>query len=386
MSNLRVSLSAVACACALLSACGGGPSGTGTAGTSGGGTAGTGTAGNGAAGTSGVAGNGTAGSGVAGTSGAAGQSGTAGNGVAGTSGSAGTMGSAGTTGTAGSSGGRGGTGGSAGTTGSGGTTGAAGNGGRGGAGAGGRGGQGAAAGAAGGIGGSSSTGFFSDDFETGTVGMQPPGWMNFIAYQANNTNPNGTTLAIVDSTRAHSGTKSVHVHGGSSPAQLTRTLPTGTNKLYVRAWIYQTRQLGSMNQSENHETLIAIRKVPGSVENEVRFGEIKGSIGTNLVPGDDFSPPQSQPGTLSVAPNRWACIEVAFLADQPQHTLYAWADGTLVHSITGGAAQWGHGLTTMNWMAGMFVEVVLGWQSFSGIDTDLWIDDVVLSTAPIGCN
>jgi hypothetical protein len=28
----------------------------------------------------------------------------------------------------------------------------------------------------------------------------------------------------------------------------------------------------------------------------------------------------------------------------------------------------------------------MGWQSFSGIDTDLWIDDVVLSNSPIGCN
>ena len=215
--------------------------------------------------------------------------------------------------------------------------------------------------------------------------MQPAGWNNFIAYQGNGPNPNGQTLAVVDSTRAHSGTKSVRVHGGSSPAQLTRTLPTGTNKVYIRAWIYQTRQLGSMNASENHETLIAIRKTPGSVENEVRFGEVKGSLGTNLVPGDDFSPRLAQPGTTSIAPNRWACIEVAFLADQPEHTLYAWADGALVHSITMTPGQWEHGLSVKTWMAGMFVEAVLGWQSFSGIDTDLWIDDVVLSTSPIGC-
>jgi hypothetical protein len=38
------------------------------------------------------------------------------------------------------------------------------------------------------------------------------------------------------------------------------------------------------------------------------------------------------------------------------------------------------------WMTGKFVQFIMGWQSFSGIDTDLWIDDVALSTAPIGCN
>jgi Cip1-like, core domain len=386
MSNFRVSLSAVACACALLSACAGGPGGTGTAGSSGGGAAGTGTAGNGAAGT-GVAGNGAAGNGVAGTTGLGGTGGgVAGSGVAGTLGTAGTTGSAGTGGTAGGSGG---SAGSVGTAGTGGTVGTAGNGGRGGAsaGAGGRGGGGGvgAGGGATGAGGSTSTGFFSDNFESGTVGMQPSGWNNFIAYVANSANPNGTTLALVDSTRAHSGTKSVHFHGGQSPTQLTRALPSGTTKLYVRAWIWFTRQLG-MNPGANHETLIGIRKLPGQANDEVRFGEIKGVIGTNEVPTDNISPKMAQWGLGPVvAPGGWRCIEVAFLADQPQHTLTAWADSVMVHSITA-PDQWQNGNMPMNWLNGKFVEVIMGWQSFSGIDTDLWIDDVVLSNAPIGCN
>ena len=33
-----------------------------------------------------------------------------------------------------------------------------------------------------------------------------------------------------------------------------------------------------------------------------------------------------------------------------------------------------------------FGEVILGWQSFSNVDTDVWIDDIVLSNSPIGCN
>jgi hypothetical protein len=37
-------------------------------------------------------------------------------------------------------------------------------------------------------------------------------------------------------------------------------------------------------------------------------------------------------------------------------------------------------------MAGNFTEVILGWHSFSGIETDVWMDDVVLSTSPIGCD
>jgi hypothetical protein len=35
----------------------------------------------------------------------------------------------------------------------------------------------------------------------------------------------------------------------------------------------------------------------------------------------------------------------------------------------------------------MFNEVILGWQSFSPQPSnDVWMDDVVLSQSPIGCN
>ena len=389
MTSFRLSLLAVASVCLLLSACAGGSGETGAAGSSGGGTGGTtGAAGTGQSGTSGTAG-------IAGTTGSAGAGGSlagaAGTGTAGTTGSAGQSGSAGTTGTAGRGGTGGGTAGATGVAGQGGTTGAAGSSaGRGGtgqggsAGAGGRGGTTGSAGSAG-TGGATATGFFSDGFESGTNGMQPAGWDNFIAYIAKGSNPNGATLALVDSTRAHSGTKSVKVHGGQQPAQLTRPLPTGTNKLYARAWIWFTRQLG-MNPGANHETLLGIRKAAGSANDEVRFGEIKGVIGTNEVPTDNISPKMAQWGMGPVvAPNGWRCIEVAFLADQAQHTLTAWADGVMVHAITA-PDQWQNGNLPANWMNGKFVEFIMGWQSFSNVDTDLWIDDVVLSNSPIGCN
>jgi hypothetical protein len=232
--------------------------------------------------------------------------------------------------------------------------------------------------------------FLTEGFETGTVGMGPPGWHTFLAYNVDTANPNGTALALVDSTRAHSGTKSLHVHGGSSPGEITRALASGTNKLYVRAWIYLTRQLGQ-NTGTNHDHLIALRKTPGSASDEVRFGEVlggqsKGVLGTNDALSDDFSPKLAMPTTTMVAPNRWTCFEVAFLGDQAQNALYAWVDGTLVHSITSTPAQWEHGSLSANWLSGKFGEAVLGWHSLSNVDTDLWIDDIALSNSMIGCN
>ena len=245
------------------------------------------------------------------------------------------------------------------------------------------------AGAAGGSGGMA-TGFLIETFESGTVGQQPTGWDNFIAYQKNGPNPNNGVLALVDSTHVHGGTKAVKFHAGQQPAMIVKALPANTNRLYVRAWVYNSRQLG-MVPNANHETLIGIRGTSGSANDEVRFGEIKGVIGTNEVPTDNISPKMDRWGMGPVIPaNTWACIEVAFLGDMATHALRAWHNGTLVHEVTSsGADQWQNGaMPSMTWMNGKFTEVILGWQSFTGgqADVDIWMDDIILSNSPIGCN
>src|SRR5450432_886304 len=97
-------------------------------------------------------------------------------------------------------------------------------------------------------GGSGVTPFLTETFESGTVGQQPAGWDNFIGYVKNAMNPQGDTLALIDSTHAHGGKNAVHFRGGSGPVMLTRPLPAGTNRLFVRAYFYMSRQLG-MNRS-----------------------------------------------------------------------------------------------------------------------------------------
>jgi hypothetical protein len=227
--------------------------------------------------------------------------------------------------------------------------------------------------------------FFFDDFEGNVVGEPPPNWDYFIAYNANRDNPSGGASALVDDSQVFSGTRAVHIVGGSSPAQITFPLPAGTNRLFVKAQIYMTRQLGQ-NPDANHETLIAIRGNPGAVDNEVRFGEIKGVIGTNDARSDDISPPAAQWGLGPVvAPNQWHCFEVQFLGDLPENQLFAYADGELVHSVTA-PDQWDHKTLSGQWMAGKFQEAVLGWQSFSNANIDVWLDDIVLSNGPIGCD
>jgi len=213
------------------------------------------------------------------------------------------------------------------------------------------------------------------------------GWDTFIAYNFNGQNPSGTNMAVVDETRSHSGKKSVHVHGGTSPAQIGYTLPTGIQRLYTRAYFYLTRPIGMHDpNSSNHDGLVVLRKTPSSADNEVRFGEIKGSIGVNEVPTDDISPVMADWGKGGVIPaNAWHCIEIAWLGDGAQHQVVASMDGTMIFSVTA-PNQWEHKTAGASFLAGKFGQAVFGWQSFSGVETDLWVDDVVLSSSPIGCS
>ena len=334
-----------------------GGSSTGTGGGTGGSTSGTG-------GSVGTGGTGTGGTGTGGT-------GTGGN--VSTGGSSGTGGS----GTGGATGGSVGTGGSIGTGGSTGTGGSAGKGGSSGT---------------GGAAGAGATPFYTDDFESDMAGKQPAGWDNFIAYNYKTTNPQGDgTGALADATHTHNGSKlAVHFKAsGGNPVFLERALPTGTNHLYLRAFVFLMNAMGNLPMSggDNHETLLGITQDPASVNNQVRFGQIKGVIGTNQVPTDNIAPVMAQwySGPV-ISAGTWHCLELEFDGSAAYNSLRAYSDGTLIHSITA-ATDWQNGALPATWMNGMFVDVLIGWQSFSSLANDVWMDDLALSsTGRIGCN
>ncbi|HSS37201.1 MAG TPA: hypothetical protein VLT58_00385 [Polyangia bacterium] len=308
--------------------------------------------------------------------GTGGQQASGGNGSGGNPATGGVPASGGSTGT-------GGTPASGGQTGTGGTPASGGNTGSGGAaGHPGTGGGSATGGAAGG-----GAGFFSDDFESDTAGKQPAGLDNIIAYNYKTTNPMGSLSALADATHTHNNSKlAVHFKSDGNMVFLERPLPSGTNHLFVRAYFYMTRQLGMGPSGANHESLLGISMEPNDANNEVRFGEIKGAIGTNQVPTDNIAPIMAKwYGPPIITANAWHCIEVEFNGAASYNTVNAWSDGTLVHSITQ-ASDWQNGALPATWMNGMFNTVFFGWQSFSSAANEVWMDDLVLSTAPIGCN
>jgi hypothetical protein len=367
LSLVALSLGSFGCAGGSSSGGTGGNAPTGTGGNnSGAGGSSTGTGGR-APGTGG-SGPGTGGSistgGTPGTGGSASTGGAPGTGGSGTGGSVGSGGTGGSTSTGGSTG----TGGSAGKSGSGGAAGAG------------------------------ATTFFTDDFESDMMGKQPAGFDNLIAYNFNATNPQGDIStptssgsgAVADNTHTHNGSKmAVHFHGSSNPAFLELKLASGINHLYSRVWVYSSLQLGNGPSSDNHETLLGITGDPGSVNNQVRFGMIKGAIGTNQSATDDISPLQAKwymPPMITA--NAWHCIELELDGTAAYNVLNAYSDGTLVHAITAGT-DWQNGAlkNTPNWLSGIFTDFMFGYQSFSSTTADVWMDDLALSTTGrIGCN
>uniref|UniRef100_UPI0030131F05 Gluconolactonase domain protein n=1 Tax=Teredinibacter turnerae TaxID=2426 RepID=UPI0030131F05 len=231
---------------------------------------------------------------------------------------------------------------------------------------------------------------FTDGFESTGVNQQPSGWGNFVGWQSNNPNNNigQSVYALVDNTRAFTGNNSVHFKGGAAPAQIVRTLPAGLDKVYLKAMVYMSKKLGN-EAGDNHEHIFGVRGNVAQADNEVRFGQIKGHVGTNEMPSDDISPPQSQwYSGPEIAADTWHCVVVEMLGgNRPYHQLHAYLDNQLIHSIDS-ISDWNNGGVNGNtqWLDGKLNYAFFGWHSFSNNNADVWMDDIEISDQPISCD
>ncbi len=223
---------------------------------------------------------------------------------------------------------------------------------------------------------------YQETFENTAVNSQPSGWDNFLGYNYNTSNTtSGSNYALVDNSRSYNGSNSIHFKG--SLAQIVRALPANTQRLHIRAFVNMSKQMGNV-AGDNHEHIMGIKKTQDA-NNEIRVGQIKGVLGTNQVPTDNIAPKSDKwySGT-ALLPNTWYCVETAFYADTAYDQLYLWVDGNLIHSITSDS-DWNNGAIGKDWLSDKFNYVMFGFQSFSGNSADVWMDDLVVSTQPIGC-
>jgi hypothetical protein len=237
-----------------------------------------------------------------------------------------------------------------------------------------------------------------DDFESYTNGASPAGpWT--VARTAGSV--------TVDTTRATSGAQSIRVTAPAATGYRSvmlrlsgHGLPVAGNVIYGRMMFW----LDSAPMTQVHFTIIdgeglvatanyhAVERYGGQ---DPLTGSDGGFLGNTLMASYDTPDSYSGVGpssdcyqhSQSVIPvQAWTCAEWEF--DGPNNTLRFWMNGQALDDLTVDAT--GQGCTqqpsTYVWTAPQFAQIDLGWESYQADDArNLWIDDVGIGTARIGC-
>ncbi|MCA1665089.1 MAG: hypothetical protein LC659_12610 [Myxococcales bacterium] len=179
---------------------------------------------------------------------------------------------------------------------------------------------------------------------------------------------NGGT-ATVDGAHTHDGRFALHLHtpagsGGGAGISEMRFSPRDASDLFVRLWVYAP-------------TLVADGRLTSISQADAPFGGIDlylegTSIGIENKVSNTFHGGAGTP----LQAGRWTCIEQELATSSP-NTTRAWIDGALV--IDAGDA-------TVTTPPPASVDVGLAfYDAQSRAAIDLWIDDVAVDRARIGC-
>jgi len=211
-----------------------------------------------------------------------------------------------------------------------------------------------------------------DDFEKFAIGTVPTApW----SMAANGTN--GTVL-VDGTTPAHSGTKSIRVSSlGNYQTFLALkgapVFPAPKPALYARTFIrLDAPMTGGHNTYFKAGAGGAI-----SSNNETRVGVMVEMLMINQPDGDrgflsnnNYWTDQ-KPGVV-FAEKTWVCVEAFF--DPPSSTVDVWVNGKAVPD-----------LHRSDWKQDALGTFQFGFEKYAGPDADIWYDDIVISTEPIGC-
>ena len=229
----------------------------------------------------------------------------------------------------------------------------------------------------------------SEDFELGVVNTAPSNWESIITNSSIQNSIGSQAYALVDNTRAFNGSKSLHVKtdaSASSPVWLMKKLPSGISQAYIRAWMYSPIQLGNTGSqnSGNHGAFMGTVTAKDNNANEQRYGLVEGTrIGAfQPKPGDTPNTTSSGDSSVYVPAGRWTCVE--FGLDVANNKLYGWVDDKASFTVAS-LSDWKQGGAALTSSDLNYVE--LGWRGFGSTNpSDLWFDDIVISTSRVGCN
>lgn len=230
-----------------------------------------------------------------------------------------------------------------------------------------------------------------DDFESGSVGAAPGAPWTTLA-------PGGS--ATIDTTRAASGTRSVHFHVDHTAdnasavlraGQQGTAISPGSNEMWGRMMMYLERvpTYGAESEWGVHWDMIhAEGNVPGMpYRANYNYGGMREAhTMANYFIFDPWVDCWHNSND-DIPVGRWACVEWHFAGADDRMEFYI--DGNIVSSLTvNGQGQGCSGdATGGQWLAPTFDTLWVGWQHYQKAtnDIDLWLDDVAIDDTRIGC-
>lgn len=224
-----------------------------------------------------------------------------------------------------------------------------------------------------------------DDFESGkldTNKWQPP-------------KPNAKTVTVVvDDSKAHSGKYSVHIHGVAG--QINNgviaekiTFPAKNNSFYARIWAYWYPDLPAMDGGDFHTGFIVGTGKNALGDVQAGMGLIGGArqfLGYSIffgAPSYEFGPWAN----TKAAPSVWTCLELFEDGSAPDtEKRKVWVNDVELKELESDSKM-AAGTQHTNFAPPQFDTVSLGLWEFhpSPTLTDMWVDDVRVSSQKIGC-
>jgi hypothetical protein len=236
-----------------------------------------------------------------------------------------------------------------------------------------------------------------DDFESDTPGS-PPSASLWSLVDGSNCGGSGTYSITVDTSQAHSGTKSVKVVGGDSCgpvftntsafAQLTSgevygrfymrlstATPYGHAAFALLGFLADAGPLGN-----NQTDYLQISTQPVSNQPILLW-----NYNDHTLPQPDTS---GAAMTTYPAANTWTCIE--FHTSSSTGGIEAWVDGTAVAGMTYVPGTTASNSDNMPWQTNRPMPLKIASMSFGLVDfhtgsTTVWFDDVALASSRINC-
>lgn len=223
------------------------------------------------------------------------------------------------------------------------------------------------------------SGAFCDGFEN-QAGPTPAGDWSVLF-----PNCQGTGTAVVDTTTAHDGTRSIRVDGRAGYCNhvfVATSRGVGGAATYARFFVRHTTAL-----PDPHVTFLAMRDTADGGR-DLRMGGQNRALQWNRESDDATLPEQSPAGVAQSLPlpvNRWTCVEFGITGSE----LRTWVDGSEVAGLhVDGTptpdidSQW---LRRGPWRPTL-ADFRLGWESYGSGDDTLWFDDIALAPARVGCS